>query len=314
MRRAVGIAIVVAVFALGPAACADGETTPRTTDRPTSTARSEPADNEQAESPRPTRSFDLDRSTPADEPEAPAESTRPPLAASPDEQPPAEQSRPAEIRPGESQPGDSQPAGEEPAASQPAAEQPAAEEPAAEEPTPDEPSAEQSAAAAAEDDGIGVGPLVCLLVVIVAALVVGGLLVSRSQRRSAWDREAQELRGETLAATESRLPPVLNTTAAADRTVVWPPIRAGLVGIVGRWDALVGTAAGESRRDWALRISGLLQDLIAAVDMESEGITVGRSWQTLRPAVLEAQQALAAALTTHPESPPTVTPGQPQPY
>ncbi|GAA3386956.1 hypothetical protein [Cryptosporangium minutisporangium] len=306
--RPVGIAFVAAALACGLAACSGGDPAARPSDRPTSDAtanlpspdrtvdRSVPADDaptEQApteeapaegapaDSPRPTRSFDVDRSATPDEPQEPAESARPPLAASPGETPAAEptRSQPADVRPAESQP-----------------------------------AATPSVAAAEENNTMG--PLICVLVVIVAALAGGALLISRSQRRSAWDREAQELRAETQAATDSRLPPVLNTTAVTDRTVVWPPIRTGLVGLVGRWEALVQNAPNDARRDWAVRIGGYLQALIAAVDAESEGIAVGRSWQDLRPGVLDAHRVLTAVLQTDPDSPPvafSAAPGQPPP-
>ncbi|GAA3387775.1 hypothetical protein [Cryptosporangium minutisporangium] len=173
-----------------------------------------------------------------------------------------------------------------------------------------QPASTQSPAAAAEDN-TAVSVLGCVLVLVIVGLFVGGLVLSRSQRRSAWDRQAQQLRSSTVAAAESRVPPVLNTTGRADRGVVWPPIRTGLVGLVDQWDLLVESAPGESRREWALRLNGLLRELIAAVDAESESIAAGRSWRVLRPRVLEAQLALDVALTVGPDA--AATAGRPMP-
>jgi hypothetical protein len=165
--------------------------------------------------------------------------------------------------------------------------------------------------AAAETGGLGPWGWV-LLIVLVAALIVGGLLVYRSQRRSAWDTEARAVESETRTLTAVRLPPVLSTTTTGQRGLAWPPVRADLTDVQSRWNALTERAAGEARRNWSLRISGLLAELIAAVDAENEALAVGRDWMLLRPRVNQAEQALAAALTAQPQPEPPAA-GEPGP-
>jgi hypothetical protein len=166
---------------------------------------------------------------------------------------------------------------------------------------------------AAESPGIGpVGWLV--LIGLVAAMIIGGLLVYHSQRRSAWDTEAGALEAETRTATATRLPTVLTARTTGERGLTWPPVRAVLVDLVNRWNGLTERASGEPRRNWSLQISGLLQDLIAAVDAENEALAAGRDWTLQRPRVSQAEQALAAVLARHqrPEPPPaTEEPGPP---
>jgi hypothetical protein len=106
----------------------------------------------------------------------------------------------------------------------------------------------------------------------------------------------------------------LTATTAGQRGLTWPPVRVGLVDLVNRWNGLTERASGEPRRNWSLQISGLLQDLIAAVDAENEALTVGRDWTLLRPRVSQAEQALSAVLAgqPRPEPPPAAEePGPP---
>jgi hypothetical protein len=173
------------------------------------------------------------------------------------------------------------------------------------------PAASASAAAAADSQGIGpFGWL--LLIVLVVALIVGGLLVYRSQRRSAWDTEARVLESETRTVTATRLPPVLSTTTTGQRALAWPPVRAGLIDLQSRWNALIEGASGEARRNWSLRVGGLLQELVAAVGAENAALAVGQDWMLLRPRVNQAEQALAAVLAGQPEPEPPPA-GQPGP-
>jgi hypothetical protein len=106
---------------------------------------------------------------------------------------------------------------------------------------------------------------------------------------------------------------VLTTTTTGQRGLAWPPVRAGLTDVQSRWNALTGLASGEARRNWSLRISGLLQELIDAVDAENQALAVGQDWRLLRPRVNQAEQALAAVLTAQPqpEPPPAGEPGPP---
>jgi hypothetical protein len=174
------------------------------------------------------------------------------------------------------------------------------------------PAASASAAAAAAVSH-GMGPFGWLvLIALLAAMIIGGLLVYRSQRRSAWDTEARALESETRTVTTTRLPPVLSTTTISRRGLAWPPVRAALGDLVSRWNSLTERASGEDRRNWSLRISGLLQELMAAVDAENEALAAGRDWMLQRPAVSRAEEALAAALTVQPQpAPPTA--GEPGP-
>ena len=172
---------------------------------------------------------------------------------------------------------------------------------------------ESAAAVAAESEGVGpFGWLV--LIGLLAAMIIGGLLLYRSQRKSAWDAEARALEAETRTVIDTRLGPVLTATTAGQRGLTWPPVRVSLVDLVNRWNGLTERASGEPRRNWSLRISGLLQDLIAAVDAENEALAVGRDWTMLRPRVSQAEQALSAVLAgqPRPEPPPAAEePGPP---
>ncbi|NMO54697.1 hypothetical protein HH310_26360 [Actinoplanes sp. TBRC 11911] len=168
-----------------------------------------------------------------------------------------------------------------------------------------------SVAAVASESGTW-GPLAWLLLIaFIVALVIGGLFVYRSQRRSAWDTEARALESETRAVTATRLPPVLSTNNASQRGLAWPPVRTAMDDLVARWNALTERASGETRRNWSLRISGLLQELIVAVDSENEAMAVGNDWTLLRPRVTHTQNALASALAVQPrpEPPPAGEPG-----
>jgi hypothetical protein len=172
---------------------------------------------------------------------------------------------------------------------------------------------EPAAAAAAESEGIGpFGWFV--LIGLLMAMIIGGLLLYRSQRKSAWDAEARALEAETRTVVDTRLGPILTAITVEQRGLTWPPVRVGLVDLVHGWDALTERASGERRRSWSLRISGLLQDLIAAVDAENEALAVGRDWTLLRPRVSQAAQALSAVLAGQPwpEPPPAAEePGPP---
>ncbi|RSM69608.1 hypothetical protein DMB66_11520 [Actinoplanes sp. ATCC 53533] len=150
-----------------------------------------------------------------------------------------------------------------------------------------------------------------LLIALVAALLVAGLLVARSQRRSAWDTEARALESETRTIATTRLPPVLSTTTTGRRSLVWPPVRADLTDALSRWSALMDRASGEARQNWSLRVASLLQELITAVDAENEALATGRDWSMLRTRVDQAGRALTAILTVQPqpEPPPAGEPG-----
>jgi hypothetical protein len=152
-----------------------------------------------------------------------------------------------------------------------------------------------------------------LLITLVAALIVAGVLVSRSQRRSAWDTEARALESETRTIAATRLPPVLQTSTTSRRSLVWPPVRADLADAQTRWNALTERASGDARRNWSLRVTVLIQELILAVDTENEALATGQDWTMLRRRVDQANRALTAILTAEPrpEAPPAAEPGPP---
>jgi hypothetical protein len=188
---------------------------------------------------------------------------------------------------------------------------PVAQPPAAT-PTIATPTLSASPAAAAAESG-GMAPWGWLLLIgLVAALVIGGLLLYRSQRKSAWDVEARTLEAETRTLTATRLPLVLTATNAGQRALTWPPVRASLVDLIGLWNALAERASGETRRNWSVQIDDLLRELVAAVDAENDALAVGQDWTLLRPRVNDAAGALAAVLTTQPQPPPPAAdPGPP---
>ena len=176
------------------------------------------------------------------------------------------------------------------------------------------PAASASDVAVAAEAG-GIGPFGWLVVIgLLAAMVIGGLLLYRSQRKSAWDTEARALEAETRTVIATRLGPVLTATTAGQRglDVVTGENYLGRPGEpVERSHRAV---SGELRRNWSLQVSGLLQDLIAAVDAENEALAVGRDWTLLRPRVSQAEQALSAVLAGRPwpEPPPAAEePGPP---
>ncbi|PRY30873.1 hypothetical protein [Pseudosporangium ferrugineum] len=150
-----------------------------------------------------------------------------------------------------------------------------------------------------------------LLLALAAALIVAWVLVGRSQRRAGWDTEARALESETRGITATRLPPVLHTTTAERRFLVWGPVRADLLDVQNRWDALAERATGDARRNWSLRVTALLHELITAVDVETEALGAGQDWAMLRVRVDRAGRALAAVLSgqPQPEPPPAAEPG-----
>jgi hypothetical protein len=265
--------------------------------RPSTGASERSGDRPASVEPDAARSREPDRTT------EPAETTRPPAATAAVTSEPTRTtrtSRPAETTAGPR--GSTAAAAPEPTpTAQPS-------NPAETIPTP----VDSASAVAATDTSQGPGTWGwLLLIVLVAALVVGGLLVYRSQRRSAWDTEARALDSETRTIVAIRLPAILSTASAGPRGQMWPPVRAALGDVQGRWHALTDRAVGEARRNWSLRLSGLLQELIAAVDAENEALAAGRDWMLLRPRVNQAEQALTSVLTAQgqPEPPPTGEPG-----
>jgi hypothetical protein len=150
--------------------------------------------------------------------------------------------------------------------------------------------------------------------VLVAALIAA-VVIWRSRRNSAWDAEAAALEEDTRTTTSTRLPPVLTAETVGQRALSWPPLRAGLMDLIGRWDLLAGRASDDRRRNRAGQIRSLLQELVAAVDAENEALAAGRDWRLLRARVDEAGRALSAVLAGAPRQEPPAggEPGQPPP-
>jgi hypothetical protein len=156
-----------------------------------------------------------------------------------------------------------------------------------------------------------IGDVGCLLLILLVGLVIGGLAVWRMQQKSGWDTEAVTLVGHTDA-TVAQLPSVLTTTTAEQRALTWPPLRAGFVELMNRWELLATRTNDDQRQVWALQIRGMIQDLVGAVDAEDEAMAFDYDWRLLRPRTAAAEQALSSTLAARPSAG-TVAAGQPGP-
>jgi hypothetical protein len=167
--------------------------------------------------------------------------------------------------------------------------------------------------ASAESQGLGALGWALLILLVVG--VIAAWVIWRSRRRSAWDAEAGALEQDTRTVTNTQLPSVLTAETAGQRALSWPPLRAGLIDLMRRWDLLAQRASDDRRRDRSTRIRGLLQELVAAVDAENEALATGRDWRLLRPRVDQAGQALSVVLAGGPQQqpPPGGDPGRPGP-
>jgi hypothetical protein len=164
--------------------------------------------------------------------------------------------------------------------------------------------------AAAESEGLGALGWTLLILLVVA--LVGGWLLWRSRKRSAWDAEAAALEADIGTATGTQLPPVLTAEDAGQRALSWPPLRATLVDLMRRWDLLAERAPDDQRRNRTGQVRNLLQELVAAVDAENQALATGRDWRLLRPRVDQAQRMLSAVLAGLPQEGPS-TGGEPWP-
>jgi hypothetical protein len=172
-----------------------------------------------------------------------------------------------------------------------------------------------AAAEPASGEAAGLGALGWILLAALAAGLIGGLVIWRARRHSAWDAEAAALEADTRTITSTRLPSVLTAETAGQRALSWPPLRATLIELIGRWDLLAERASDDRRRHRAGQIRSLLQELVAALDAENEALATGRDWRLLRPRVDEVERALSALLAgVPPQEPPAGgDPGQPPP-
>jgi hypothetical protein len=148
-----------------------------------------------------------------------------------------------------------------------------------------------------------------LLILLVVALAAGWLIL-RSRRKAAWEAQAEALEADTRTITSTQLPSVLTAETAGQRALSWPPLRAALSDLIGRWDLLAERAPDGQRRSRCGQIRSLLQELLAAVDAENQALAAGRDWRLLRPRVDQAAQAVSAVLAGVPQPEP-VAGGEP---
>jgi hypothetical protein len=165
-------------------------------------------------------------------------------------------------------------------------------------------SAPSAAAESASGESGGLGALGWILLVALAAGLIAAVVIWRSRRRSAWDAEAAALETDTRTTTGTQLPSVLTAETTGQRALSWPPLRAGLLDLIGRWDLLAEHAPDDHRRNRSGQIRSLLQELVAAVDAENQALAAGRDWRLLRPRVDEAGRALSAVLAGVPRPEP----------
>ena len=161
--------------------------------------------------------------------------------------------------------------------------------------------------AAAESEGLGALGWTLLILLVVA--LIGGWLLWRSRKRSAWDAQAAALEADIATATGTQLPSVLTAEDAGQRALSWPPLRATLVDLLRRWDLLAERAPDDQRRNRTRQVHNLLQELVAAVDAENQALATGRDWRLLRPRVDQAARALSAVLAGVPQPEPSAGDG-----
>jgi hypothetical protein len=155
---------------------------------------------------------------------------------------------------------------------------------------------------AAESEGLGALGWTLLLLLVVA--LAAGWLLWRSRRRSAWDDESAAVEHDTHTTTGLQLPLVLTAEDAGQRALSWPPLRAELVELLGRWDLLAERAPDGQRQQRSGQVRSLLQELVAAVDAENQALVTGRDWRLLRPRVDHAWRELLAVLARVPQQEP----------
>ncbi|GIF00511.1 hypothetical protein Ari01nite_79750 [Paractinoplanes rishiriensis] len=294
-QRLAGLGVVAGVLLFG-AGCQDGggevalpseRPTIERTVAPTATAT--PTETETSRSPRPSRETPTRTTEPTKAETTRAETTQPePTKAEPTKAEPTQQ-------PTQAEPPRIEVTKVEVTVTPTAA------------PTPT-PTPQESAVAASSSTGIGSGWWLLILLLLVGATLVGVTVANRNKRKSAWETESWELADRTRVATSVRLPPVLSTRAAAERALVWPPLRSDLMELAGRWGVLAAGAADEYRRDETVRVGNLLQDLVAAVDAESQALATGREWQLLRPRVIDLEQLVVSALANFQQPQPAADP------
>jgi hypothetical protein len=170
---------------------------------------------------------------------------------------------------------------------------------AAETPTRADPTAAASpvSGTAVSDTSGGLGPFGWIVLFILAAAVIGGVLIRRSRRNADWAADADALTVDTRTVIGTQLPSVLGTVTAVQRALSWPPVRADVVDLLDRWALLPDNAPGEQRAAWSRQAWGQLREVLAAVDAENEALAAGQQWTPLRLRVDDAGRALFATLS-----------------
>ena len=179
----------------------------------------------------------------------------------------------------------------------------------------DHPTGESAADTPAAAESQGLGALGWTLLILLVVALAAGWLILRSRKKSAWDAQARALEQDTRTTTGTQLPPVLTAGTAGERALSWPPLRAALSDLMGRWDLLAERAPDDQRRTRSGQVRSLLQELLAAVDAENQALATGRDWRLLRPRVDQAERALSAVLAGVPQQDPYAggEPWQPTP-
>ncbi|AGL16936.1 hypothetical protein [Actinoplanes sp. N902-109] len=143
------------------------------------------------------------------------------------------------------------------------------------------------------------GVLAWLLAALAAGLAgtVAVFLLRRSGRAKAWDATAARLAVATRTTAGTRLRQVLADRTPAGWERSWPPLRTVLIGLAAQWGELARHPADRRRQARAATTAELLDELIAAVDAESEALLSGRDRPLLRPRATSVLAALDAELT-----------------
>ena len=181
--------------------------------------------------------------------------------------------------------------------------------------SPTTPPATSAAGTPAAAESQGLGALGWTLLILLVVALAAGWLILRSRKKSAWDAQAAALEADTRTTTGTQLPSVLTAETAGERALSWPPLRAALADLMGRWDLLAERAPDDQRRSRAGQVRSLLQELVAGVDAENQALATGRDWRLLRPRVDQAERALSAVLAGVPQQDPSAggEPWQPTP-
>jgi hypothetical protein len=128
----------------------------------------------------------------------------------------------------------------------------------------------------ASADSQGLEAIGWTLLTLLGIGLIAGWLLWRSRRRSAWDAQAAALEQDSRTAISLHLPSVLTAETAGERALSWPPLRAALSDLMRRWDLLAERRPDDQRQNRAVQIRSVLQELLAAVDVENQALSAER--------------------------------------